>query len=208
MSSADPDKRFSSPDTTISSELNCTFSVCANWSLPRKWKLKYIKLAEFPFTLYCISKQTQISYFISLYISLMHTLKPYLTFFIFSSNYMHRVTISPQFSTAIITILYKDQLKMTWHEKKQTWKNLTFPNPYLCFSTVISWFNKEMLSHLPHNSLVYVVRSSLLQQLSHLVSPLERETLLVLLATGSVLKHCHCLALCHSGCSGNQFERL
>lgn len=104
----------------------------------------------------------------------MHTLKPYLTFFIFSSNYMHRITISPQFSTAIITIIHKDQLKMTWHEKKQTWKSLTFPNPYLCFSTVISWLNKEMLSHLPHNCLVYVVRSSLLQQLSHLAFTLGR----------------------------------
>lgn len=57
-------------------------------------KLK-IQLVEFPLTLYFISKQTQISFSISLYVSLMHILKPNLTFLILSSNYMHRLAISP-----------------------------------------------------------------------------------------------------------------
>lgn len=54
-----------------------------------------IQLVEFAFTLYFISKQTHCSFCFRLYVSLIHILKLNLTFFIFSSNYMHRVTIPP-----------------------------------------------------------------------------------------------------------------
>lgn len=165
-----------------------------------------IQLVEFPFKLYFISKQ--ISFFISLYIFLMHILKSNLTFFNFSSNYMHRVTISPWFSAAIIMINHKINWRWPDMKKKQAWKILHSPNLIFVFPPLSAGLIKRCYLNFQATLLFMSLDHHHFSNSHILSSPLERETLLLLLATGSVLKHYHCLALCHSGCTGNWFEQL